>query len=151
MKKILIFIITVVAFGNLMNAQQQNDSTAIQKIEPPVIVVKLPEGESYKWKNYCLTFTKMLADSRCPKDATCIWQGEAKVKMSLEKDGTLIDSKEIVLTNPEQNRTSFSFAEKSFRVYGLMPYPTTKMKEEGNIDYYLRVEIPSEASSASEK
>ena len=73
-------IITVVAFRNLMNAQQQNDSTAIQKVEPPVIVVKLQEGESYKWKNYCLTFTKMLADSRCPKDATCIWQGQAKVK-----------------------------------------------------------------------
>ena len=69
----------------------------------------------------------------------------------LAADGSMIDSKEIVLTNPEQNGTSFSFAEKSFRVYGLMPYPTTKMKEEGDIDYYLRVEIPSETSTASEK
>ena len=42
MKKILLFIIAIAAFGNLMNAQQQNDSTAIQKVESPVIVVKLP-------------------------------------------------------------------------------------------------------------
>ena len=144
MKKILIFIIVLVAFGNLVNAQQQNDSTATQKVEPPVIVVKLPEGESYKWKNYSLTFSKMLSDSRCPRDVSCVWAGNAKVSMSLKIDDNLIDSTEIVLPNPEQNETSFKLAEKSFRVYGLSPYPTTKMKEKGNIDYYLRVEIPSE-------
>ena len=134
----------LVAFGNLVNAQQQNDSTATQKVEPPVIVVKLPEGESYKWKNYSLTFSKMLSDSRCPRDVSCVWAGNAKVSMSLKIDDNLIDSTEIVLPNPEQNETSFKLAEKSFRVYGLSPYPTTKMKEKGNIDYYLRVEIPSE-------
>lgn len=141
MKKILLLILVIFCSG-LINAQHQNDSTETQKIETPVIVVKLPEGESYKWKNYCLTFTKILVDSRCPKDVTCIWQGEAKVKISLKKDGKLIDSQEVVLTNPEKNGTSFNLGEKSFRVYGLMPYPTSKMKTEGNIDYYLRVEIP---------
>jgi hypothetical protein len=144
MKKILIFIIVLVAFGNLMNAQQQNDSTAIQKVESPVIVVKLPESESYKWKNYSLTFSKMVSDSRCPREVSCVWAGNAEVSMSLKIDDNLIDSKEIVLPNPEQNGTSFKLAEKSFRVYGLSPYPTTKMKEKGNIDYYLRVEIPTE-------
>ncbi len=143
MKKILL-LISIIFCSGLTSAQHQNDSTATKKIESPVIVVKLPEGESYKWKNYCLTFTKMLADSRCPSDATCVWQGEAKVKISLTKDGKLIDSQKVVLTNPDQNGTSFNLGGKSFRVYGLIPYPTSKMKTEGNIDYYLRAEIPSE-------
>ena len=141
MKKILLLILLIFC-SRLINAQHQNDATATQQIETPVIVVKLPEGKSYRWKNYCLTFTKMLSDSRCPKDATCIWQGEAKVEISLKRDGKLVDSQEIVLNHPEENRTSFTLGEKSFRVYGLMPYPTTKMKTEGNIDYYLRVEMP---------
>ena len=68
--------------------------------------------------------------------------------MSLEKD-SLIDSKEIVLTNPERG-TSFNLAEKLSGVW-FNALPNHKMKEEGNIDYYLRVEIPSEASTASEK
>ena len=146
MKKVLLLTLLIFC-GKSIFAQKQQKVNNTEKIEAPVIVVKLPEGESYKWENYCLTFTKMMADSRCPKDATCIWQGEAKVTMSLEKDGKIIDTQEVVLTNPEQNGTSFTLGEKYFRVYGLLPYPTTKMKTEGNIDYYLRVEIPSETST----
>lgn len=141
MKKILLLILLIFC-SRLINAQHQNDATATQQIETPVIVVKLSEGKSYRWKNYCLTFTKMLSDSRCPKDVTCIWQGEAKVEISLKRDGKLVDSQEIVLNHPEENGTSFTLGEKPFRVYGLMPYPRKKTKTEGNIDYYLRVEMP---------
>ena len=65
-----------------------------------------------------------------------------EVEISLKRDGKLVDSQEIVLNHPEENGTSFTLGEKPFRVYALMPYPTKKTKTEGNIDYYLRVEIP---------
>ncbi|SHI86350.1 hypothetical protein SAMN04488096_105147 [Mesonia phycicola] len=136
MKKIL-FILTMFFFLGSY-AQEKKEITT------PVLTVKLLKGEAYSWDNYSILFKEVVADSRCPSDVTCVWAGEAKINITLTQNGKLIDSQEVVLANSEKNVTSFYLAEKSFRVYGLMPYPTTQMKKEKNIDYSIRLEIPSE-------
>lgn len=34
-----------------------------------------------------VTFVQMIADSRCPSDATCFWQGSVTVRLGIRRDG----------------------------------------------------------------
>lgn len=122
------------------------------KTKAPVIVVKLIEGEKLKVEDAFLHFEKVVSDSRCPSDATCVWEGEAKVKLFLKKDGELVEGKEITLPNgPKDFRdeTVFNLGGKAFQIYALKPYPTSKMKTEGKIEYYLQIEHLKETKSNS--
>jgi hypothetical protein len=134
-KRALIFSLFLMVFQ--IHAQEKKANT-------PVIVVKLMESEKFKVEDASLHFEKVVSDSRCPSDVTCVWQGEAKIKVSLIKDGKMVEGKELVLANPVQDNTAFTLGKKAFKIYGLMPYPTSKMKSEGKIDYYLQVEYLKE-------
>jgi len=137
MKKILFVLITIFSFVG--NAQEKKEVTT------PVLTVKLLEGESYNWEDYSLTFKEVVVDSRCPSDVTCVWAGEAKVKLILKKDGKIIEEKVATILNPDNKGAVFMLGENKFKAYGLLPYPTTKLKKSTKeIDYYLRVEILSE-------
>ncbi|MBW2961688.1 hypothetical protein [Mesonia aestuariivivens] len=145
--KINILLITSILFFGFVKAQAQNtEATPNNDIEAPVIVIKLYEGKSYQGDGYCLTFKKMIADSRCPKDVTCVWAGEAKALLTLEKNNKLVEEKEVIINNPIQRGDLFMLGEQSFFLYGLMPYPTSKVIKE-DVEYYLRFKV-SDATSA---
>lgn len=44
---------------------------------------------SYTEHNGSLTLTlnRVISDSRCPKDAICIWEGSTEIALSMQKDG----------------------------------------------------------------
>ncbi|WP_010230960.1 hypothetical protein [Gillisia marina] len=44
---------------------------------------ELDYGELFTFKNKSIQFKKVISDSRCPKDVTCIWAGEAKVLVAI--------------------------------------------------------------------
>ncbi|MDR6299890.1 hypothetical protein [Mesonia maritima] len=140
--KNIIFICVLFFSFFFGNAQNKNEQTKTEeKVYTPIIVAKLPEGKSYFYKNYCLNFEKVVEDSRCPSDVTCVWQGEAKIKMSLDKNEELVEEKIIVLTNPEGEGATFTLGKETFKIYGLKPYPTTALKNSGDLNYYLQLEV----------
>ncbi|WP_121667234.1 hypothetical protein [Mesonia aquimarina] len=142
MKKLIFSLVCIATF--ISSGKAQSDSLA-QKAEEtvyaPIIVAKLQEGKSYEFKNYCLNFEKVVADSRCPSDVTCVWQGQAKIRMSLDKNEERIEEKVITLSNPEEEGATFTLGEETFKIYGLKPYPTSKLKNSGTFNYYLQIEV----------
>ena len=69
------------------------DSTTV---EVPKILAKLPLGKTYTLDQVELVFVDVLSDSRCPKDVTCVWAGQAVALVEVYKDQVLIERKEVV-------------------------------------------------------
>ncbi|WP_299337863.1 hypothetical protein [uncultured Psychroserpens sp.] len=81
------------------------------------------------FKDYQVQFKDVVSDSRCPKDVMCVRAGEAKVALSIYKEGVFIKDKEIIIDASgfviEANNLAFD--ANDFKVYGmtLKPYPKT--------------------------
>ena len=71
-----------------------------------------------------LTFDKVLADSRCPKNVACVWTGEARLTVLVELDGGQ-PAAIIFNTNPApgQNKQEPKSGPYTIRLVALNPYP----------------------------
>ena len=71
---------------------------------------------------FSLMYVKKTDDSRCPMDATCIWQGDAAVKIKYE---SRIESREFTLHTNETSSTPTSVVLNGLRIQlvHVMPYP----------------------------
>jgi hypothetical protein len=134
MMKIL-FLILCLLIGVQTSAQENNQITA------PVIVAKIPLGETATFEGTTFTFESVMEDSRCPKDVTCVWEGEAKIRVVIE---TGSDRKVMQMIfrgehfgTDEENLLVETKTKKLFG-YRLSPYPETKLPKEER-DYQLEV------------
>ncbi|WP_246859175.1 hypothetical protein [Spirosoma sp. KCTC 42546] len=74
-----------------------------------------------------------IQDSRCPTGATCVWAGQAKVKMLLvkETDSTKVNLVIGASLNPDstkrQDSTNVTLSNQTYKVIlrDVYPYPTT--------------------------
>lgn len=67
-------------------------------------------------------FLSVTSDSRCPKQVTCIWPGEAKVLLGITAMGKYLE-KEVMVSGPG---AEISIAEDlQLLVSHLRPYPKT--------------------------
>lgn len=140
----LIFILCFSAFlpADQAGAKAQ-DSTSV-KVTPPKIAVKLMLGKKVVLANTEITFEAVLEDSRCPKNVTCIWAGQAKVRVRVQAKGGPMERKEI-LFNPGLQGSIFLVETKDCRIVvdNLYPYPIDSQEEAGEKGYYLSVrEVP---------
>lgn len=133
MKNPLLLLVFIIS-GFFCQAQEN------AKAKPPVIVEKVYQGEQITNGNYTVCFEKVIVDSRCPSDVTCIRAGEAKILINITKDGTTKSKTIEVPNSPKQVKNSVEMGEVTLEVYGLQPYPTSKSigKEK---KYYLQVKF----------
>jgi hypothetical protein len=47
-----------------------------------------------------ITFTRLMEDSRCPVDVQCVWAGDAKIELTVSRNGAPRDTRVISLTPP---------------------------------------------------
>ena len=103
---------------------------------------KLQIGELLNFGNRSLKFKKVVSDSRCPKDVTCIWAGEAVVSIEVYENGKCLEEKLIVISTPDIP-LKFSSDNLIYSISGMVlsPIPTVN-KKMVNEDYklYLSVE-----------
>ncbi len=131
--KIFTFILCVSAFAKAYS----QDSTQV-KMTPPKIAVKLALGETVTLADRRIEFVTVLEDSRCPKDVTCVWAGQAKVVLAItSKDGQKNDV--TVLFNPslEQTQLIDQTPTGQIVVEGLNPYPESTMPPIADRAYYV--------------
>lgn len=107
----------------------------------PSYAATLQQGEALKFGNKAVKFKKVISDSRCPKDVTCMWAGEAKVLIEVYGEGDLVEEKVVTIGS--------SFLPLSLSAEGLqyflnssylLPYPTTENKSLDK-DYTLGIMV----------
>ena len=125
-------------FGMLsVNAQEQSEKVSFESLLSP--------GEFFSFENKSIRFKQVVSDSRCPKDVTCIWAGEAKVLVEVLENGKFVEEKVISLRDTDNFK--FGFADSDIRysldALELYPYPTSKHKIEAS-DYCLKIKFSKE-------
>jgi hypothetical protein len=92
------------ASGLAGSAAAQTDPVVLVHAEPPIVargaVASLPLGGTVRVEGTDLhvTFERVAQDSRCPRNVTCVWAGEATVELRLrDADGS---ERPIVLVIP---------------------------------------------------
>lgn len=69
-----------------------------------------------------LAFQTVKEDSRCPRDAQCIWAGRATVTIDVSKPGTAPQSLMLTLPRP----ATASYAGYAISLVALEPYPVAR-------------------------
>jgi hypothetical protein len=107
-----------------------------QPIDVPMIVVKVPLGETVQFENASVKFIKVLEDSRCPKDVTCVWAGQARLLVEVTEKGKASREVELLFGGASKN---ILFSEEGLTLKGmsLTPYPVSD--DNGVRDYVLLV------------
>lgn len=100
------------------------------KTTSPVIVAKIALGDTVLFEDISITFKRVIEDSRCPSDVTCVWAGQAKVLVAIKTNGTTSE-KEMIFhgTNfgSESENTLFVSETKKYIGYRLSPYPKSSV------------------------
>lgn len=112
MKILYTFIILFFGFSSV-NAQKT------------VLEQSLIPGEAFSYGDKEIKFIKVVKDSRCPKNVTCIWAGEAVILVEISENGILVKEKEVVLPAGGRSLPLLIFEGSSLLVQNLLPYPQT--------------------------
>ncbi|MGB0789002.1 MAG: hypothetical protein ACPG7E_03915 [Marinirhabdus sp.] len=94
-------------------------------VEVPKIALKIPLGQSVEITGgTTITFEEVVEDSRCPKDATCVWEGLAKVKLKVLLKGNAPHTKTVTIRGNGQP-VIVQTGTNHIRALQLAPYPKT--------------------------
>ena len=94
----------------------------------------LPLGESIPLdgSGYTIVFRKVLEDSRCPVDRTCVWEGNARIEIEL-KAAVEADSGLVELNTSSRFPTPNAVAGVVFEVRRLEPAPRADTPTQGYV------------------
>ena len=108
--------------------------TSNKKAVNPENKIKITLGQTITIENHQLKFVKVLEDSHCPKEVTCIWAGRAKVQVEVWKNGEDSIIKELIFGQVNQGEskelTLFTSEEKTVKGYALKPYPSSEVSSD---------------------
>lgn len=113
----------------------EDDSTAVRLNEQ--VAIKLGKSISVADSTTQVIFAEVLEDSRCPKGTSCIWAGQAKVRLETN------DGAKVELTLPgmqEETEVTASIGNLTVLCYGLNPYPESGKPHEPSA-YELSLEL----------
>lgn len=107
------------------------------RISTPTIAVKIPLGENVTLGDTSIQFMEVLEDSRCPEGATCIWEGQCKVKILITDKGDTPSEMEILFNSKYKIKEVTTKQGSSVKFHQLTPYPN--VEDEGKRAYALLV------------
>ncbi len=134
MKYLFLFGILICSIS--LSAQDQEESRVFNSV--------LQGGEQIEFGDKSIRFIEVVSDSRCPKDVTCVWAGEAKVLIEIFEKGKLINKK-LVVINPyiiDEIPLQFSAGGGIYSItaFKLFPYPSTVSKKDTMV-YTLEMQV----------
>lgn len=123
---VLSLIFQSTAFGSLVTDSKLNSQFTMQV------------GDTAEIKSELLTITLLdISDSRCPKDVTCVWEGEVTLTINVKKGGD--KSKESILEIKTSQGSAISFESYSIEISNVEPYPisTEEIKKEDFVATFI--------------
>lgn len=100
-----------------------------------VFILSYGEEAVQEGGNLKVKFADVIEDSRCPKDVVCIWQGQAKVRLTLS--GTVNESIELISQSGDSALAKDTVNNLVFTLLDVTPYPVSTdsiAKEEYKIE-----------------
>lgn len=93
-------------------------------IAEPDVAFSLPVGKTatVAGTSSRLTFSQVREDSRCPTSVVCVWEGDARIDVTLLRNGTGAESAVLSLSSPGNE---VRVGDLLVRFVGLTPYPAT--------------------------
>lgn len=130
------FLFGFLIYSSSFFAQKQEESRIFSWV--------LKSGEQLEFGDNSIGLKAVISDSRCPKDVTCVWAGEAKVLIEIFEKGKLISEK-LVIINPystDEIPLQFSAGDMLYSIttFRLYPYPSAASKK-NKIDYSLEMQV----------
>jgi hypothetical protein len=92
--------------------------------------IKYGQEVTVKGAGLKVKFESVLDDSRCPKDVTCVWAGDAKILISVRRANAR-ESKIELHTNGQFN-VAGEYQDYVIKLVALDPYPRTSAKVKPN-------------------
>ncbi len=127
----------ILVFSLIMGSSYAQENDSIVKF-----YAEINAGDLFSFENKSIQFKKVISDSRCPKDVTCVWAGEAKVMLAILENGKLIEEKMVTLN--AQNKIDLSFLGLkdifSLKALDLIPYPVSSHKIKDS-EYCLKIQL----------
>lgn len=135
-------IFFVLLFAPCLIFGQERDSSSVQEV---LINYTLQIGKIADFGETSVKFIKIVSDSRCPKNVTCIWQGEAKVLIGIFNNEEMVDQKVIVIPKVREQYAFFGKQDLLLKFFSLSPYPdaTDPIQPE---EYVLRFSLSGDFS-----
>ena len=88
----------------------------------PGVAFELPVGKTaaLNGNGARITFKQVKEDSRCPTDVTCVWAGDARIELTISRNGSSDDTKILSLSAANSEARS---GDIQIRFVGLTPVP----------------------------
>jgi hypothetical protein len=112
---------TGIACGLLLVASACTGVQTAAVVEPGASFTLAPgETATVKGADARITFNKVTDDSRCPVDVTCVWAGDAKIGITISRNGVPDETRILSITPPNQEAT---VGNLRIRFVSLAPVP----------------------------
>ena len=100
-------------------------TTAPQERSPQQIVLAPKQSARIDGTSLSITFEEVVADSRCPKDVTCIWAGDVEVRVRIDSGNAAPHVATLHLNTAENETVS---GEHRVTLIAVTPYPDSTQK-----------------------
>lgn len=99
--------------------------------------LKIGESAKAPGEGLKIEFDSVAEDSRCPKDVTCVWAGNAKILLKVRKNTAQPANVEL---NTNSNPKTSRYLEYELRLEELKPYPKSDAKTKSS-DYEVTLTV----------
>ncbi len=130
--KILIFFLAL--FHSALMAEQDPKPSQIKVHRADLCI-----GESMQFGEKTVKFEKVVTDSRCPKEVTCVWAGEVKILLVFYDKGELIGKKIVTVAGSDISNL-YGVDGLIIEDVNVQPYPSIK-RDITKDDYSLAIKI----------
>jgi len=116
----LMFILAAVAAAGCDESFLLVDTQGVTL--PAEVQLRVGKSVILPREGYVITLDQVTADSRCPRDVVCVWEGDGAVKLSF-RDSTTAAKEDTLHTTLEPKVVQFQVI--SVRLKKLDPYPVS--------------------------
>ena len=125
MKTILTFLLLIFALPS--TAQEEG-------VTSPEIAVRVPLGQTVTINGVNVHFGKVIEDSRCPKNVTCVWEGRAIVEVTASANDKETEPMPVILgkvmANEAESKVFYENDAFIIKAVALTPYPEAGVEQE---------------------
>jgi hypothetical protein len=100
--------------------------------------LKVGQSSRVEAESLAIGFEAVSSDSRCPKGETCIWEGDATVRIWVQRAATAKEPRE--LHTASSKSAAAEYEGWSIRLVALAPYPLTG-RTITQADYVVTLEL----------